>query len=341
MRTIIGASALLALWASLASAFTVQVLTPPAEPMSGTYHEVKVKVAIEAGEASIVETWLESRSPSQPSDELDIEEFPPPFDPPPCAVVPDAELFCKFDSTHWTHGETVEFWVYFTYWYDGQVYSAPPQLVLSRQVYNSAVLIQHKQLALTSSGSGVGAGFQAWNHTVTKNIFNNSWSANTVTTELPPATSHLILAHGTPGVIWAPAAPTAVNDSVVQGAAPGGPIPLYFAFLASCRVAENGNDALPNLYLSEMTGTRNRCVVAFKVTLTNAEMLSLFYGTVLLVLDGYPVYKAANKVWDDTPELAEHGSFDSNVLVAGDLLARPRWLYDQTDVIHTNGRINP
>ncbi|MCC6403313.1 MAG: hypothetical protein IT207_04830 [Fimbriimonadaceae bacterium] len=318
-------------------------MTAPSTPLSGTYHEIRVHVEIEAGETSIVSTWLESRSPSQPSDELDIEEFLPPMEPPPYAVVPEAELFCKFDSTHWIHGETVEFWLHATVWHNGQTTSVEPKLITTRQVYNGAVLIQHKALALSSSGSGVGTGFQAWNHKVVKNVFNNAWSANTVTAELPPATSHFILAHGTPGVIWAPAAPTAVNDAVVQGAVPGGLFPLYFAFLASCRVAENDNDAVPNAYLSEAGSTTNRCVVAFKITMENVEMLQMFYGIADRVADGCTVLKAAEDEWSagGTTSLAsKYGGFAANVLLFGDSLARPRWLYDGSNAVHTTWKDN-
>ncbi|MCC6403819.1 MAG: hypothetical protein IT207_07395 [Fimbriimonadaceae bacterium] len=310
--------------------------------LSGTYNEVRVEVEISpATETSLVEVWVESSSPSQPLDELDREVFPLPQEPPPYAVVPEAVLACKFDSTHWEHGEDVEFWLYATVWHNGQTTSIQPILLTTRSVYNAAVLIQHKQLALVAGGSGAALGFELWNHTVTKNIFNNSWSANTVTADMPPATSHLILAHGTPGVVWAPAAPTAVNDTVVSGAVPGGPFPLYFAFLASCRVAENNNAAVPDAYLSEATGTANRCVVAFKVTLKNAEMLSLYFDIVERVFDGKTVGRAAKEAWDASTMKDDYDlEFDDAMYIAGDEHARPRWLYDGTNYVHTDWKRN-
>lgn len=325
--------ALSVLMASLSSAINWSLTGAPNDPLSGTYHEIRVQVEIGAGETSIVETWLESRSPSRPSDELDIESFNVPSGPPPMPVVPEAELFCKFDSTHWKHGETVEFWLHATVWHNGQTTSVQPQLVATRTVYNAVVLIQHKKFSASTGGA---VGFQTLNHTVIKHIVSNAWTANTVVAELAPATSHLILAHGSPGVIHAPAAPTTVNDAVVQAAVPGGPFPLYFAYLASCEVAQNDNAAVPNAYLSEAADTTNRCAVAFKVTLLSPEMLSLFFEIVGRVLAGKTVGVAAIEAWDASGLEQEYDglTFENAILLTGDPRARPKWLYDQTHNTH-------
>ncbi|MGE0001573.1 MAG: hypothetical protein AB7F50_06490 [Fimbriimonadaceae bacterium] len=249
-------------------------------------------------------------------------------------TVPHASLICKFDSTHWRHDENVQFWVYATDFHQGQVTSIQPILVATRPVYNAAVAFQHKQLALGAGGAGYASSIALWNHKITQAVTNNSWTAAQYATGLGPATSHFVLAHGTPGEIHPPVEPSAINDGIVQGGVPGGPFPLYFAFLASCRVAENVNDALPNAYLSDLTGTNNRCVVAFKFSITNAEANALFAGIVLRALDGYSVETAAEDEWDAMDLTNTYNRpFSQGVLIAGDGTARPRSLYNGT---HTN-----
>lgn len=97
---------------------------------------------------------------------------------------------------------------------------------------------------------------------------------------------------------------------------------------------------MPSAYLSEAPGTANRCVVAFKVTLTNAEMLFLFYDIVDRVSDGATVGVAAEAAWNASGLYDKYNdlTYENAMRLVGDPKARPRWLYDQTHNSHTDWR---
>ncbi|MCC6402875.1 MAG: hypothetical protein IT207_02590 [Fimbriimonadaceae bacterium] len=288
--------------------------------MTSTRNTIRCTVTIEPGEGRLLEIKVVSQIGTESEEELDLDAFPPEPAPP----VPQAELLCHFDSTHWEHGKTVTFKIY-ARTPENPVWKVVKGGTTTRGVVNGFVLCVDTGPTPSGTYAVFKEKLETSKYGELPGLDSASWTKGDYLGKLPSMQVHVVFSHGNPGGLVPPGGGGTIFANDVRDAVPGPQPSTKQAMIGACNASST--EAFLKAYLrEEEPSTTNRFTIGFRKAI-EYQVGEMFFR----------IYIGRHNEGDEAEAavaLAAAAAFGEEEVpsyrVFGDPNARLRWLYDGT-----------